>query len=146
MNKEIEHKYLVKDDSYKKISGKCINIVQGYLSRDINKTIRIRKAEDKSFLTIKGRNDGDTRSEFEYEIPTSDFNQLLDLCEGRIIHKNRYIIEYKGYKWEIDEFLDELAPLVVAEIELNESYYDYPLPSFIGENVTNNPTYYNSNL
>lgn len=146
MGIEIEHKYLVKDDSFKEMSASCRHIRQGYLNREIDRTIRIRTIDDKGYITVKGRNHGDRRMEFEYAIPVSDALAMLEMCEGRILEKNRYIVDYKGFKWEIDEFLGDLSPLTVAEIELPESTHNYPLPPFIGEEVTGRPEYYNSML
>lgn len=143
---EIEHKYLVLNDSFRLMTIHKHHIVQGYLSREPKRTVRIRRFDNLAFITIKGKNSGDTRIEFEYEIPIEDFIQLINLSDGRIIEKTRHIVEYEGYKWEIDEFHGELAGLIIAEIELPESTHNYPLPPFIGKEVTSDPTYYNSNL
>lgn len=146
MAKEIEHKYVVINDSYREMSYQKQHIVQGYLCRDVQRTIRLRRKGEKAYLTIKGKNIGDTRLEFEYEIGISDFEAMLEMCDGRIIDKTRYLVEFEGYRWEVDEFHKELDGLTVAEIELSESHHDYPLPPFVGEDVTGNPAYYNSNL
>lgn len=121
-------------------------IVQGYLDRSPNHTVRVRKKNHTCYLTIKGKSDGDSRLEIEYEIPIVDFNALLDLCEGKIISKTRYIVPYKGFTWEIDEFHGDLYPLMLAEIELSEHCSSYPLPEFIGDQVTGDIRFYNSNL
>ena len=145
MGKEIEHKYLVISDVYKKMAKASYKIVQGYLSRDKERVIRIRIIDERAFLTIKGKNSGDSRLEYEYEIPVSDAEEILKLCLGKPIEKIRWIVEYSGYKWEIDEFLN--PPIgTIAEIELSNSHYDYCLPPFVGEEVTGNPQYYNSNI
>ena len=142
---EIEHKYLVKDDSYIDMTSSHAEIAQGYLNRVPERTVRIRIAGEKAYLTVKGKNSGDVRLEFEYEIPLADAHQMLPLCEG-VIEKTRYYVEYDGHRWEVDRFKGSLAPLVTAEIELPSSDTPYSLPPFIGENVTGNPRYYNSNL
>lgn len=146
MAKEIEHKYLVVTDEYMNMAIKYHRIRQGYLSRNPERVVRVRIVDDTAFLTIKGKNAGDTREEFEYEIPADDAVKILSMCEERIIEKTRYIIEYAGHIWEVDQFEGNLAPLVVAEIELPSSNHDYPLPPFVGQEVTGNPDYYNSNL
>ncbi len=146
MNFEIEHKYLVKDSSYKDLATQTVKITQGYLNKQPERTVRVRIANHEAFLTIKGKNEGDTRIEMEYPIPLNDAHVLLGMCEKPIIRKIRYIIYYKGNKWEVDEFLSTPDPLTVAEIELSHSGFHYELPPFIGENVTGNPKYYNSNL
>jgi len=146
MGIEIEHKYLVRTDGYKAMSEYSHRIRQGYLSRRAGGTVRVRTYDDRGYLTVKGRNCGDARLEFEYEIPLGDAEQMLELCEGHIIDKTRYIVHYGGHCWEIDEFHGQHQGLAVAEIELEASGHDYALPPFVGEEVTGNPAYYNSNM
>lgn len=147
MSIEIEHKYLVVNDSYKDSVSKSIHICQGYLSKEKERTVRIRISDDKACITIKGKNNGDTRMEFEYSIPIEDANKMIsELCISPLIEKYRHIVEYEGNRWEIDEFKRELDGLVIAEIEIPTSEYKYDIPPFIGKNVTNDIRYYNSNL
>ena len=144
---EIEHKYIVVNDSYKANITKSIHICQGYLSKDKDRTVRIRIADKNAFITIKGKNTGDTRSEFEYNIPLNDALELLrNHCIQPILEKNRHIIVFNGNTWEIDEFKGALEGLVLAEIEIPYSEYKYVIPPFVGRNVTNDIRYYNSNL
>lgn len=147
MPKEIEHKYLVINNSFKEYATKSIAIYQGYLSKDKERTVRVRTANDLAFITVKGKNIGDTRLEFEYPIPFDEASTLLkQLCITPIIKKTRYIVEYNGNTWEIDEFKGALEGLILAEIEIPSSEYKYDIPPFIGKNVTNDVRYYNSNL
>jgi adenylate cyclase len=146
MAKEIEHKYLVVNDDYKKQSTESYEIIQAYLDRSTMHTIRIRKKGNKCFLTIKGETNVDSRLEFEYQIPEADFTSLLNLCDGTVIAKTRYIVPFEGHIWEVDEFHGSLSPLVIAEIELPYSNHNYGLPSFVGADVTGDARYYNSNL
>jgi adenylate cyclase len=146
MGLEIEHKYLVKDGSYKGLSIESHRIMQGYLSRVPERTVRIRVRDQEGFITVKGINKGDCRTEFEYSIPHSDAIELLKLCEGKIIDKIRYIIPFEGFKWEVDEFHGCHEGLVIAEIELPASDTLYTRPDFVGANVTGDPRYYNSSL
>ncbi len=146
MSLEIEHKYLVKNDSYKNHSSHSFRISQGYLSREPERTVRVRIKDNKGFLTIKGKNIGATRAEFEYEIRLEDAEKLLSMCVPPILEKIRYIVPFEGHIWEVDEFLGNKAGLVTAEIELKSTDEEYILPNFVGENVTGNPKYYNSNL
>jgi adenylate cyclase len=146
MAKEIEHKYLVVNNEYKTLSTESYEIIQAYLDRSAMHTIRIRKKGAKCFLTIKGKTEGDSRAEFEYQIPEADFTSMLNLCEGTVIAKTRYIVPFEGHIWEVDEFHGELHPLVIAEIELTHSNHDYALPPFVGDEVTGDARYYNSNL
>lgn len=143
---EIEHKYLVRDKSYRDMCVCSIEMAQGYLLRDPARTVRVRIAGDTAYITVKGKTVGDTRPEFEYEIPVADAREMLSLCDGRVICKTRYYVDFSGYRWEVDEFHGELDSLVLAEIELPESTHDYPLPPFVGQDVTGDPRYYNSNL
>lgn len=146
MNIEIEHKYLLRNDSYRNMAKKSYHIIQGYLSREKQRTIRIRIKDRTAFLTIKTCTTGDTREEFEYPIPLADAQSLLRACIPPTIEKIRHIVPFGGFVWEIDEFKGALEGVTLAEIELPSSDTDYPLPPFIGKNVTGDPRYYNSNI
>lgn len=146
MAKEIERTFLVVNDSYKKLATKVINIRQGYLNRDPERTVRVRIADTNGFLTIKSKNHGSVRHEFEYEIPLSDAEQLMAMCEGRVLNKTRYIVPFEGLIWEVDVYHDDLKGLVVTEVELSHQDHPVILAPFAGEEVTGNPKYYNSQL
>jgi adenylate cyclase len=147
MSKEIEHKYLLIDDSYKSLVSDRLHIIQGYISRDKNHTVRVRIVNYRAVITLKGANKGDTRAEFEYPVPVADAEEMLaNLCEPPVIEKYRNIVIFSGNRWEIDEFQGALKGLVMAEIEIPSSDYQYAIPPFIGKNVTNDARYYNSNL
>lgn len=148
MGKEIEHKYLVETDvSYKRLAVEVREIKQGYISREINGTVRVRITGDRARLTIKGRTVGDTRSEFEYSIPVADAEDMLrTLCEQPVITKSRYIVPFAGNTWEVDEFHGALEGLTIAEIEIPSSDYKYAVPAFATRNVTDDSRFYNSNL
>lgn len=141
---EIERKFLVTGSDWK--NGVATHYNQGYLNRDKNRTVRVRVAGDKAFLTIKGSSVGISRAEFEYEIPTDDARALLKLCDGPVIEKIRYVIFHQNAKWEIDEFLGENLGLVVAEIELESEDQSFINPSWLGKEVSDDPRYFNSNL
>lgn len=143
---EIEHKYLVTDNSYKAMAFEKLEIVQGYLNRNIDRTVRIRTVNDKGFLTVKGKTIGDIRPEFEYEIPFLDAKEILKLAEPGIIEKTRYLVNYEGQIWEVDEFHGQLKGVTIAEIEIEESGASYHKPPFIGIEITGDPKYYNSIL
>lgn len=143
---EIEHKYLVKNDTYKEMSTKSERIVQGYLSRDPERTVRVRIKGEKAYMTVKGLTVGATRAEYEYEIPVRDAEGMLALCLPTIIEKVRYVVMYDEKKWEVDEFFGCRAGLVTAEIELQSETEPYTCPPFIGRDVTGDPAYYNSSL
>ncbi|NLM10105.1 MAG: CYTH domain-containing protein [Clostridiaceae bacterium] len=146
MATETERKFLVKDLSFKKLSEGTL-FKQGYLSIDSKATVRVRIVEDKAYLTIKGSSTGFSRPEYEYEIPLKDADEILkNLCIKPVIEKYRYKLEYKGFVWEIDEFLKENEGLIVAEIELKSEDQDFPKPDFIGDEVTFDHRYRNSYL
>ena len=143
---EIERKYKVINDDYREKASCVYNIKQGYLSTQKEATIRVRVKDDNAYITVKGVNNGATRNEWEYPIPYDDAIQMLKLCKGNIIEKERYIVEFEGYTWEVDEFHGTHEGLVVAEIELGAEDETFPLPPFIGDEVTGNPAYFNSSL
>lgn len=146
MAKEIEHKYLVINNGFREMATDVKEICQGYLCRTPERVVRIRTKGDKGYLTVKGKTIGASRLEFEYEIPYEDAIAMLDMCEGNILIKSRYIVPYEGYIWEVDEFHGSREGLITAEIELPDENTKYTIPTFVGENVTGNPAYYNSNL
>ena len=143
---EIEHKFLVKNDSYRPLATVSYSILQGYLCRHPERTVRVRIKGDRGFLTVKGKNHGVSREEFEYEISREDAEKMLEMCEFPILSKIRYIIPFGGHIWEVDEFSGKRAGLVTAEIELSEEGESFIIPDFVGEEVTGIPAYYNSNL
>lgn len=142
---EIEHKYLVISDIFEKMANYHFQITQGYLSRNPLRTVRVRIKDKEAYITIKGKTEGDTRVEYEYQIPLSDAVRLMAHCDGVPVIKERWIIDFEGYKWEVDRFLNKDMP-VIAEIELSSSHHNYPLPPFVGKEVTGDPRFYNSNL
>jgi adenylate cyclase len=145
MGKEIERKFLVSGDSWRSGSQGC-RYVQGYLSRDPERTVRVRQAGTEAFITIKGITQGTTRQEFEYPIPFSDAEALMKLCLLPLIDKTRYIVEYRQRRWEVDEFHGDNMGLVLAEIEVSRDDELVDLPPWIGEEVSHDPQYFNSSL
>ena len=145
MGTEIERKFLVTGAGYK--DGTAGDLYrQGYLSTAKERTVRVRTAAGKGFITVKGPTVGFSRSEFEYEIPLRDAEEMMRLCEGFLVEKVRHRVSEAGLTWEVDEFLGENEGLVVAEIELEAEGQSFELPSWIGEEVTSDPRYTNSNL
>lgn len=146
MSVEIEHKFLVKNNNWKKGIKSFSRIAQGYLNSDPERTTRVRVKGDKGFITIKGKNDGIARTEFEYEIPLKDAEQLLHLCEQPLIEKIRSEVQVGKHTWEVDEFFGNNEGLLVAEIELKSTLEEFDVPEWAGENVSNDKRYYNSSL
>ena len=147
MGKEIERKFLVNAERWKNLEKPKPKLYrQGYFTTTPGKSIRIRNAGDKSYLTIKSETAGLTRSEFEFEIPNDDAQELLDKFCDKELEKYRYIIFYKNKKWEIDVFLNENQGLVIAEIELERPDECVDLPDWVDIEVTSNKKYYNAQL
>lgn len=141
---EIERKFLVVGDAWR--DAPAVFYSQGYLNRDKARTVRVRIAGEEAFLTIKGTSLGATRAEFEYPIPVWDARELLVLCEQPLIEKSRRKILHEGFIWEVDEFLGDNLGLVVAEIELPAEDTVFARPTWVGEEVTGDARYFNSNL
>lgn len=146
MGREIERKYLLMGEEWKKL-GKGAHYRQGYLNSAKECTVRIRTVNKKAVLTIKGVAAGTARAEYEYEIPYADCADMLDtLAEKPIIEKKRYKINFAGLTWEVDEFLGVNAGLAVAEVELESEDQKFAKPPWVGAEVTGDPKYFNSNL
>jgi adenylate cyclase len=141
---EIERKFLVSGHAWRTADG--VSYRQGYLNRDKQRTVRVRIAGDRAFLTIKGVSSGATRMEFEYEIPVAEAAQLLTLCDGPLIEKTRHRLTVGAHVWEVDEFHGDNAGLVVAEIELGSEDEAFERPDWVTVEVTEDARYYNSNL
>jgi CYTH domain-containing protein len=146
MAQEIERKFMITGEAWRELA-KGTAYRQGYLSTVKERTVRVRTIDDKGFLTIKGITVGATRAEYEYEIPAGDANEMLDdLCEQPIIEKKRYKVPLDGFIWEIDEFGGVNEGLIVAEIELESEDQKFNKPDWIGDEVSGDPRYFNSNL
>ena len=141
---EIERKFLVSPD-FKKSGNRRKKIIQGYLTGDIQNTVRVRIIDNKGFITVKGpgNKSGLSRFEWEHEIPFSEAEELLLLCQFGQIEKWRYEIVYSGKTFEVDEFLGENEGLLIAELELLSENEVFELPEWILEEVTGDPKYYN---
>ena len=147
MAKEIERKFLVKNSSFLHLAISSSHIEQGYLSRRTDATIRVRLRDDRAYLTVKSRTVGMTRDEWEYEIPADDARAMLKKCaQGNVIDKTRHIVPFEGRIWEVDVFHGDHEGLVTAEVELDSEGSEITLPPFVGEEVTGDARYYNSNL
>jgi adenylate cyclase len=146
MAKEIERKFLVKGDAWRTLAKGTL-YRQGYLNSDKNRTVRIRTADARAFLTIKGITVGATRSEYEYEIPFQEGEEMLDaIAEKPLIEKWRYKVRSAKLTWEVDEFLGDNAGLIIAEVELASEDQVLEKPSWAGDEVTEDPRYFNANL
>lgn len=145
MGREIERKFLVSGEGWRTGQGTLYR--QGYLSREVARTVRVRTAAGRGFLTVKGPAKGAGRPEFEYEIPIADAEAMLaELCARPLIEKRRFVVDYGGLTWEVDEFMGENAGLVLAEVELEDETQEFERPPWLGQEVTADERYYNSRL
>jgi CYTH domain-containing protein len=146
MGEEIERKFLVLGDLWRE-TAEGTRYRQGFLSTEPERTVRVRVAGPRGSITVKGKNVGARRAEFEYEIPMADAEQMLDtLCKRPLIEKVRYTLAIGPHTWEIDVFEGDNAGLVVAEIELSREDEAFEKPDWVGNEVTDDPRYFNSNL
>ncbi len=145
---EIERKFIVKDNSWKEglTEADSSFIQQAYLSVYPEPTVRVRIKNSLAWLTIKGKNEGITRAEYEYRIPLEDALELIKLAVSSIIMKRRYEIKYQDKLWELDEFFGENEGLLIAEIELKKEDEEFECPTWIGEDVSLDARYKNSSL
>lgn len=148
MAQEIEKKFLVTADSYKTEAAKQTRITQGYLSSVPERTVRVRIKGKSGYITIKGigNDSGASRYEWEKEIPVSEVEELLKICEPGVIDKTRYEVKAGNHTFEVDEFYGDNEGLVVAEVEMQDERDHVEKPAWLGEEVTGQTKYYNSML
>lgn len=147
-NKEIERKFLIKNDAFKKESIKAMRITQGYLSSVPERTVRVRIRDNQAFITVKGIGNklGASRFEWEKEIQLEDAKELLKICEPGIIDKTRFNVKLGNHRYEVDEFYGKNKGLVIAELELTSEDENFEKPDWLGKEVTGEVKYYNSML
>lgn len=144
---EIERKFLLENEKWRENVSNSVIYKQGYLSSQPTSSIRVRISDKQAWLNIKSATIGTQRAEYEYEIPLSDAQEILNnLCLKPVIEKTRHFVKHENHLWEIDEFYGENAGLIVAEIELNSVDEIFEKPEWIGEEVTQDVRYYNNNL
>ncbi|NMF83814.1 CYTH domain-containing protein [Nodosilinea sp. P-1105] len=146
MGQEIERKFLVVSDRWRQ-GATGVLMRQGYIPTADARTVRVRQVGDRAYLTLKGPAVGLVRAEFEYPIPVEDAQIILEtLCQPPLIQKYRYRIPLENVVWEVDEFLGDNQGLILAEVELQTPDQPVPRPSWIGQEVSGDPRYFNSNL
>ena len=144
---EIERKFLINESAWNLLEKPTpTHIAQAYLSDEKKCTVRVRIKGSQGFLTVKGETIGISRSEYEYEIPLDEAEKMMAEFCSRVLSKDRYCIEVEGHTWEVDVFHGKLAPLVIAEIELESEDEEFVLPNWVGKEVSDDNSYYNSNL
>lgn len=148
MAQEIERKFLVTNANFKRYSKDRTHITQGFLSSVPERTVRIRKTDNKGYITVKGigNESGTSRFEWEKEINIKDADNLLQLCEEGIIDKTRFYVDVGKHTFEVDEFYGENEGLIIAEIELGNEDEAFEKPQWLGREVTGEVKYYNAML
>lgn len=148
MAQEIERKFLVKSEAFRKEAAHKMRITQGYLSSIPERTVRVRIKGDQGFITIKGIGNasGASRYEWEKEISVAEVNELLKICEPGVIDKTRFNVKSGDHTFEVDEFYGDNDGLVVAEVELSSEEENFKKPEWVGEEVTGDVKYFNSML
>ena len=145
---EIERKFLVHSTEFIQAASQHYRIEQGYLSKDPARTVRVRIKNDKTFITVKGASSasGMSRYEWEKEIPLEEGKALLQLALPTVIQKTRYEVKHQTFLFEVDVFEGQHQGLILAEVELEDENVELNLPTWIGEEVTGDPRYYNASL
>lgn len=144
---EIERKFLLANQDWREEVVRSSRIRQGYLGKIDKASVRIRVQGDKANINVKSATLSMRRMEYEYEIPLGEAEEMLDqLCNKPQVDKTRYIVERGQHVWEIDEFYADNAGLLVAEVELGSEEEVFEKPSWLGDEVTEDPRYYNVNL
>ena len=144
---EIERKFLIRSDVWRNDVYRSVEIRQGYLCKDVDRTVRVRTWDTEGKITVKGKSIGGARAEYEYDIPAEHAVEMLDtLCLPGVVHKYRHLVQVGEYTWEIDEFLDHNHGLLLAEVELPSIDVEVHLPDWIGVEVTSDHRFTNSHL
>jgi adenylate cyclase len=143
---EIERRFRLSSDAWRANVARATRITQGYLAITPDSVTRVRIRDANAYLTIKSRDGGLAREEFEYAIPLEDARSLLRLCGLKILEKVRHEVNYAGYLWEIDEYLEPLEGLIIAEVEMRSESENPPRPPWIGEDITADGSFSNAAL
>jgi adenylate cyclase len=144
MGTEIEKKYLIANDGWRKHADEGTYMVQGYMGSNEKSSVRIRINGDKANLNIKSKTIGIQRSEYDYAIPVDEAKEILEtLCDRPFIEKTRFLVMHEGHEWEIDVFAGDNDGLIVAELELGSVDEKFARPDWLGEEVSDDPRYYN---
>lgn len=147
MGIEIERKFLVAEDGWRKLVTRSEKLRQGYLASAVGVTVRVRTIDEHhGYITIKSGGSALARAEFEYEIPVADARQMLGYCRGAQIEKVRHSLDLPGGDWVIDEFRGRHDGLILAEVEIESAMSEFERPAWLGDEVTGDPQYYNSSL
>jgi adenylate cyclase len=142
---EIERKFLVIDDRWREHAEPGRRFCQGHIARDSNNSVRVRRSGDLAWITIKSARKGISRTEFEYEIPTEDAEEMLhSLCAKPLLEKTRHCVHHAGMVWEIDVFMGQASGLIVAEVELAHADQLIQQPDWVGDEVTDDPRFRSS--
>jgi CYTH domain-containing protein len=144
---EIERKFLVAHDGWKKYVVRSSKIRDGLIASNNGNKARVRIADDKATIALKSRRMGMVRTEFEYAIPCADAEEILrTMCDGNVLNKVRHFVIHKDATWQVDAYDDILKGIIIAEIELTQPDQDLQIPDWVGAEVTNDPRYRKANM
>lgn len=147
MLREIERKFLVRNDTWREATSQRMHLIDGLLASDNDRKVRVRFYDERATLTFKGLREGIGRDEFEFDIPAADGRILLEKhCQGRVLEKTRHLVSFDGLEWTVDEYHGLLEGVVLAEIELPSEDTVFSKPGWLGREVTGNPDYRKANL
>lgn len=143
---EIERRFLVDGDGWRELADDAADICQGYLSTDKNRVVRVRCSDGMGYITIKGLKQQSSAVEFEYEIPVGQAKEMIESLSVGVVNKVRHTIAIGDLVWQVDEFSDENAGLIIAEVELDSESQEIDLPDWLGTEITQDCRYANSSL
>lgn len=146
MATEIERKFLVANDGWRRSCSRMERIRDGLVARDGDRKVRVRICDERATIAVKAKREGISDAEFEYDIPKADAEELLASHCGPVLAKIRHHVPCKGYTWQVDVYQGLLEGVVLAEVELPRADVDVPLPDWIGAEVTGKPEYKKRNL
>ena len=142
---EIERKFFIQNEGWKASCTRRIHIRDGLIATENGRKVRVRIADDRATLAVKGQESGFTRAEYEYDIPRTDAEEMLRMCDYRA-EKTRHIVPHAGSIWQVDVYEGILSGIVIAELEMSNEGQAFDLPNWIGEDVTDNPKYKKANM
>ena len=142
---EIERKFLLRGQSWRRHVHATQSLAQGYLGGD-RSSVRVRVNGTEARLSIKSKVRGSTRLEFEYPIPMADAQILLRELAGAEVIKTRHLVRHGEHLWELDEFAGANSGLLIAEIELDRVDQAFERPNWLGREVTDEQRFYNAAL
>ena len=142
---EIERKFFIQNEGWKASCTRRIHIRDGLIATENGRKVRVRIADDRATLAVKGQESGFTRAEYEYDIPRTDAEEMLRMCDS-VAEKTRHIVPYAGSIWQVDAYEGVLSGIVIAEVELSNERQELDLPDWLGKEITDDLHYKKANM